>query len=524
MTNPPIATDQQLVEARRSSALGVRKSLSVLRRWAFEVIHAEDGTATLRDGARWLKARLVGKGSRRLRAILLTSAVVQLVLAPITSWGSDTPSFIGSVVALLYRGNPYATDQLFNPPLGPFLQAPFFALLSLWYSPRALIANVAGIGPAASIAGVSTLVPSPAALLALKLPLILAMLLAGLCIAYVSETVVGGRRSDWIAAFWLLNPLVIWATAVHGEVDVLACAGVLLFLVAVLHRWYFLGGVALALGIISKAYPVVLIPCSLLAIDFHNRFPHERSVGASIARFAGGVGLTLLPFVIYLPNLVSVEGGLSTASYGGFNPLLLFNPGEYPHSKLPFPSILTLSNAGLVHSVFSLMFVVAIAGSLFLAYIASYTGDPPFGLAPSRPLVYALLWPVAAVLLFQTSPQPENLLLLVALLTIASCFSGVVVKASLWLVTGAGLMLYFTLATPLGYFYPLALLIGHGWISALNSLVIAYFTRAPTLHQGFWIASGLAGGATLLLLWVVIARYLALELRTLSRARTSRDP
>lgn len=524
MTEPSTGADESPITGELGSVGGLRSLLSILRRWASETVHAEDGTATLRDCAAWVKSRVVGRGSRRLRVILLASAAIQLVLAPITSWASDTPTFIGSVVALLYRGNPYATDQLFNPPLGSFLQAPFFAFLSLWYSPGALISNVASIGPAASVAGVSTQIPSPEALVALKLPLIIAMMLAGLCVAYISETVVGRPRSDWIAASWLLNPLVIWATAVHGEVDVLACAGVLLFLVAVLHRWYFLAGVALALGIISKAYPVVLVPCSLLAIDFHNRFPHERSVGASLARLGAGVGLTLLPFVIYLPNLESVEGGLSTASYGGFNPLLLFNPGEYPHSILPFPRLLTVSNADLVHSAFSLMFVLAIAGSVVLAYIASYVGHPPQGMAPSKTLVYALLWPVAAVLLFQTSPQPENLLLLIALLTVASCFSGAAVKVSLWLVTGAGMTLYLTLATPIAFFYPLAFLLGHGWISAFNEVVIAYFTRTPTLHQGFWIAAGVVGGGTILLLWIVMARSLAIELKNRIRDRASGVP
>lgn len=489
--------------------------------WLSSTLRAEDGSPTMATLLAWIRERFSGPAGRALRYVFITSIVVQLFLAPLTSWASDTPSFVGSVVALLYRGSPYATDQLFNPPLGSFLQAPFFALLSIWNPPSALVTNVAAIAPAASVSGVSTQIPTAPALIALKLPLIIACILTGLCVTYLGELTVGRSRSVWVAGSWLLNPLVIWSTAVHGEVDVLACAAVLAFLIALLQRWYFVAGVALALGMVSKAYPIILLPCSLIAINYRNRGSSESPSSAVTVRFAVGVGLTLLPFAVFLPNLESIQGGLSTVSYGGFNLLLLFNPGEYPKNWHFFSGIFTPALANLVHVAFAGVFVASIVASLLLAWVATYVDDPPIGKAPTKTLVYMLVWPLAAVLLYQTSPQSENLLLVLAALLVLGCLGGSLVKTLYWVLSGAGMALYLTLASPVAFFYPLAVSLGGGWIPGMNSVVVSYASNAVIRPRAFWMVSGLIGAGCIITVCILSGVYVAKL--ALDRAKASRS-
>ncbi len=482
---------------------------TTLRRWLTDFWAAEDGSRPVKDVFAWAKDRLLGPRSRLLRTLVIVSLAIQLSLAPLTSWSLDTPSFVSSVVALVYRGSPYATNQLFNPPLGAFLEAPFFAILSIWIPPQNLIVNVVGITPAAGIAGVSTFIPSPAALLALKLPLILAMVGAGLCVYYLAERTVGAQKANWVAGSWLLNPLVIWATSVHGEVDALACIAVLAFLVAILQRWYFSAGVALALGVLSKAYPIVILPMAIVAVNLRNGPPNECAPSACIARFATGLGLAILPFLTYLPNLESIDGGLSgLSSYGGFNPLLLFNPGVFLDGPKVGWGFFSAGNAAALYGVFVGLFIVAMAGSLILAYMATYAPGTASISFPSTTLAFAVVWPVAAVLLFQSSPQSENLLLLLAVVLVLGCVSGLLVRILYWVITGAGLLLYFALASPAAYFYPLAALGGPSWVSSVNSVVIAYRTNTIVPYQDFWVIAGLVGATSILILCALAIRHL----------------
>jgi hypothetical protein len=482
-----------------------------LRRGLHELWSAEEGTATFGDAVRWVKSRLWGPGSLRLRLIFIGSILALFVLAPLTSWSTDTPSFVGAVVSLLYRGSPYATDQLFNPPLGSFLAAPFFAIASIWVAPQSLVFNVASIAPAASVSGVSTQIPSAIALLALKTPLIMAMGLTGLSILYVAERIVGRDRAIWVAGAWFLNPLAIWATAVHGEADVLACATVLLFLIAALHRWYFAAGVALALGILAKEYPIVLLPMAAVAINFNNRPPHEHSPIAGSLRFFAGLGLTAVPFLVYLPNLVAIDGGLASETFGGFNPLLLFNPGDFLYGPRLDAAFFSQSTANSGHLILTVVFVGAIAGSLLLAYIATFMRTSPPGTGPTKTLLYSLALPAAGVLLYQTSPQSENLLLLLALVLLLACYGGRILRTIYWLLTSAGMLLYLALASPMAFFYPLVVMGGSGWIRAANSVVIRYSTNSVLPPRDLWATAGLVGGACILLVCALAFYHTAKE-------------
>jgi hypothetical protein len=91
---------------------------------------------------------------------------------------------------------------------------------------------------------------------------------ADLACAYVLTRLVAPARRLAVAAFWLLNPLVIYATAGFGRHDVLAILLVLLSLLAA-RRATDAGRLAglLLLGVatLMRFFPIVLVPYYLLA-------------------------------------------------------------------------------------------------------------------------------------------------------------------------------------------------------------------------------------------------------------------
>lgn len=474
-----------------------------VRAWLRDLWSAEAGTVDLRTAFRWMRSRLEGEDSRVFRRFLLLAIIVGFFLAPLTSWSVDTPDFVAACISLLYNGSPYAANQFFSPPLGPLLSAPFFALLSVWISPQSLITSFPSIAPAAAATSVSTRIPNPFALLALKGPLISALCLSSFCVLNVAERIVGRKRACYVAGAWLLNPLVLWSTAVHGEVDILAATAVLVFLVSTFQRWYFLSGVVLVLGVMSKAYPLVLLPMGAIAVNFSNRGPDHTSYSAATLRYMAGVGVGFLPFLAYVTALESLYGVIySQATYGGFSFLLLFNPGIFQPPYGIGSGFFSTGNAVIVHDILVALYILGLAGSMLLAYLVSISRSEPSSVQQIRILLYACVWPIAGALMFQSSPQSENLLVLLPVMVLLACCEGIVSKVLYWLLSAAGLLLYFTLLTPLAYFYPLATFGGPRWVATVNSVVIRYaFNQAMPPHD-FWVIAGLIGATCILMVWL----------------------
>lgn len=97
---------------------------------------------------------------------------------------------------------------------------------------------------------------------------------ADLSCAYVLTRLVTPSRRFAVAAFWLLNPLVIYATAVFGRHDVLAILLVLLSLLAARRATdagRLAGLVLLGVATLMRFFPVVLVPYYLLAFKRSRR-------------------------------------------------------------------------------------------------------------------------------------------------------------------------------------------------------------------------------------------------------------
>lgn len=435
---------------------------------------------------------------------MLTGVIVRLVLAPITSWGADTGGFVLGDVQLLYTGSPYGSELFFNPPLAPLVQAPFVLLALFGTAPHALVDFVPSLVPAAEATGIaSPLLPSPAALLAIKLPLIFADAVIGLLLYRLVRPTVGLRSAEWIAAGWLLNPLVIWTTAVHGEVDSLAVLFVLLTIWTLVHREFLLAGVCLTLGVFAKAYPLGLIP---MALAYAFLLPRASPSDASRTRRVGTVGLGLLlgviPFLPWVGNFLEiVQSGTGSPSYGGLSIVIIYN-AAVPKAWASLSVIQSTQLAGPMLTLLRTLTVIAIAASpavlLFARRDGNLTGGPE-----DVPLLGTIAaWCVVGILLASSAPESENMLGAVGLLLLTTKGLRRTAKIALVAISTAGLGLYFALLTPAAFFYPLAAMLGPRSIDWINAVVITYATSPGLISQGTtWLITGLLGGGALLLAW-----------------------
>lgn len=119
------------------------------------------------------------------------------------------------------------------------------------------------------------------ALFLLKLPYFAADLGAG----YVLTRLVSAERRPRVLALWLLNPIVLYTSAIFGRHDSIAVLFVLLGVWAATQGWRYLGLGLLALGGITRFFPFFVAPFYVLAYRRSRR---------DLVLFAGGLAAVWL--------------------------------------------------------------------------------------------------------------------------------------------------------------------------------------------------------------------------------------
>lgn len=439
-----------------------------------------------------------------LRWVLLAGAVARLVLAPLTSWGLDTPSFILAEASLLLTGNPYTSSLLFNPPVAAFLEAPGFAVLAaLGVGPDSWAPFVAPAATASILTGMtSSVIPIAPALLALKLPLIVADLATGVGLYELVLPRWGGAAARWAAAAWLLNPLTIWVSSVHGEVDPVVALLLVAFLIAVQRGAPFASGVALGLAALTKVYPVVLIPL-VAAYWFTSGVGGRGAAARRLATFALGAAGAALPFLALLLSAATSVGAVAVApQLGGLSLLVAFNPASprFPGglAVLQAPALASLEVGAL-----EALGVIAVVGAPVLWLLK---GRRLRGAARTDLLGLLVLWPLVGTILADASPQSEDVLgLLVVLLAVAPTLRRWGASAFV-LLSGTAFAFYLALLGPFAYFYPLATDLGTGSVLDVNRWVLAFYAGWGPVTRGLlWLLLGVLAGALLLALYGLVA-------------------
>jgi hypothetical protein len=435
-----------------------------------------------------------------LRWLLLIGLAVRLVLAPLTSWAGDTPSFINAGINTVVTGSPYTTF-FFNPPLGAYLQAPFLALLGLVVPFPAFVQFVPGVEPVSLLTDLATTaVPIPAALLALKLPLILADVATGAAIFLLVRPGVGTRRANWIAAAWLLNPLPIWVSSVHAEYDPLVALALVGLAAALARRNAFGAGLCLGLGAMGKLYPALALPFVLVYLLAPKPVDGGARRSRTLGLFSAGLALAILPFAAVLPGAVlplALVGGATT--FGGLSLFVIFNPTALKAVSLP-PGL--LSSAVQLYEIQLVLGAIAIAGATIAwFFLMRRDGARPYSASEIAP---ALLWIGLGSILLDPAPQSENMIGPLALLLLAAPVLGRLGYGAYLTLSAAGIGLYWALLTPAAYFYPLWVVLGPASVAAANRYELAFLNARGLVSQGgLWFVTGVAGGTAVYVAWAL---------------------
>lgn len=319
--------------------------------------------------------------------LVLVGLALRLAPAPFTSWSPDLVPWLTRIQELQHGIPLYDHLDFSYPPLFGDLLAlvgwPFIAhALPLGSSPAALR------GLSISSGLLAGTIPTPALTLAFKLPAILADAGTALALAALARRIGLFGRDHLVAAAWLFNPLSIFISGVHGQFDALPVLMTVLALLLVIDEVWLFAGVAIALGILFKVYPIYLLPLFALAPLMGPHSIDIRRVAFAWLRMLAGLALPLLAFTLTLDRqqaLTAVFSRSQTSSGLGGGLGLMFLGVLPPIAKAAAPF------AGGIHSALTLLLGIGAAAILVGAWRGRGRGPVTLVLAAGSTLALLLL-------------------------------------------------------------------------------------------------------------------------------------
>lgn len=208
------------------------------------------------------------------------------VLVPVTSHPYDLAGITGPAQAWLTWG--------FSPFYNWKFGLDFTALTVLAH---ALASFLSGLGT-----------PGIVALhIAWKVPLVVANLITAGVIYRLSFRFVP-NRAPMLAALWLVNPVVLWVSAGHGQVEAIAILCLFGALDLALEGRLFIAGLVTGLGVGIEYFPIAALG-AIIVLWGGSQLPGRRPL------LAYGLGLSLSLLACFLPLLLDPVG--RTALVGG---------------------------------------------------------------------------------------------------------------------------------------------------------------------------------------------------------------
>lgn len=443
-----------------------------------------------------------------LAAVLSTGLLLRLVLATVSFHGDILVSLQG-VLRLLGGMGVYQIPGFTYPPLWLYLLSVLFFPLAFIVDPASFVQTIPELAPARwTVAYDSRYLTSPGFNLLVRLPLIAADLVIALILYRVLLDWTDQARARVGAALWMLNPLMIMTSSIHGQFDALPALCILLSALYLIAGRHLPAGIALSFGLAFKIYPFILLPLyGLLVIS--GTFWRWRAVSYRTAaqhslieamKFGGGLLLPLLLFigpVLQQPFFESVFGTrLQGLSYGTPSAYYLGGGLNLWSLKVQplFASFFT-QHAPLITQVTSL---ILMAGSVLVAVIAGWLSR--------RSLVAAALLGQTAVLvlLFLTAKvvNAQYLLwLLPSLILVYVLTERSSLLVALIVISVAGFAHMPTMYNGFeGLFLPLVI---KGKLSSLEQ-VFQGFVAAPQVRDRVVMYLGVAVTAMLLLILIAL--------------------
>lgn len=398
------------------------------------------------------------------RLPVVVGLALRLALAPFTSVSTDVGVWATAVRDGIEKVPLYSRPGFSYPPVwGYMLHAGGFIAHLVGLSPQAVATSPAAWSVLALRDGqLSPLITTPLATFAIKLPLICSdVVVAWLLWQLVLWLGMDARKARVAVALWFVNPLVIFATAVHGAFDTLVALVLVAALLARLRQRFFLCGLLLAVGVLTKITPAFVVPLLLAScvwtMEREEGFDRTRAL---VRMAAGGLAATV---AIIAPLLIA------GTAHGAFSDVFTraSTPGSVGGlSWLGFSSLPSLSSVstwalepGNPLSKVSVLVDLAVAAGVAVIWARRRRRDGLglLALAAVVILVVIVIGPLA---------NPQYLLWLLPLLCpIAAMDRRLAVAAGA--MSLAGLVFEVAVQAPLGFVSPLSLAFGVPSFSAI---------------------------------------------------------
>ncbi len=426
--------------------------------------------------------RLLPRLSRATLYLVILGVVVRLLLAPFTICTFDQYPFYISSIDMLSGVGIYGHAYYAYTPLFMVTAYPFLWLLQLVLPLSQFGTDVPSMVDVAQLSGMVTpFVTAPAYNLVIKAPVIIADLLMGLMIFRMVDERWGRPWSERALLFWMLNPLVIWITAVTGQFDVLPALMTVMALMAFHRRSYLLCGLLISLGVFFKIYPAFL-GVFYLSVLLVSRYDSNLARFRDVALLAAGalLGLVIMsPFLLFSDQMLEYLGRRSAQTvFGGMN-LYCLVPYLISHIC---KEVVTEGGWRLNPSMLATF--VALGGAALLSMLAALRlkGRAITDKGDWTVLCQGNVMVIAAILLTQPVTNPQHMLWTLPFLILLLAKE----PRRIWAIAALsvlGALYYLSLVTPAAVLYPLGVYTPIVDVGALNQIILGYHDGGGIMTQ-----------------------------------------
>ncbi|HEY3419532.1 MAG TPA: glycosyltransferase 87 family protein [Methanomassiliicoccales archaeon] len=415
--------------------------------------------------------------------IALIGLAIRFLIAPFTSWTYDMYPYYSAMVDSLSGLGVYGHVMYSYPPLFMVITYPFTLLLSLFQDPSTFVMfQPSMVGVAQSTKMLVPYVTSPSFNLAIKTPMIIGDLLAGLFIYAIVRDLSNQVWAKRAFILWFLNPLVILTGSIMGQFDVLPALMTLIAIYFAIKEKYLFVGLALGLGTLLKIYPAFLFFFYITMIVLLNRektipWITRRGRRQLLELVAGGAIclLTILPFFITSGRFTEVIlRRTDYQQFGGFSIWSIWNvviPGTSPDTTFPDLHLTTL--------IYVAILVASVLWAFWVVREKERNG-PDF----KKRMIKGHILFVATILVLQPLTNPQHLIWLLPLLLLFIPGDRRM-ELRFMVLSIIGALFLFSLQSFYALLYPLASYIGLVDIATLNQNIFLYYNSTNPLSHNY---------------------------------------
>lgn len=436
--------------------------------------------------------------------LILVGILIRLVLAGTTSFTNDNEVWYRFILDLKQGIGPYGEYNFSYPP-------GLAAVLSLFSAPAVLLIPIHKLStvvmslysPAYDSGLFSIHVTSPIFNYLQKLPIfIFEGTLLYLLYKYLIERYLPAVEAKKMVLLWWLNPLIIFITAVHGQLDMYPVLFVFVSVLLLKNKKFFLGGLILGLAVTLKLYPLfLLLPFwAIFFKDHDSGFSLKEKILTSFW-YLGGVAIPMLLMLAYFiispvsralvftrAYTIGFEGSLNL----GFINFIPWMSG-FVHK---FGTTIARSENYLL--VLSILLVTV---AVWFVYRAASHSWHNYG--------YEMVTITVLFLVFIFSPRtnPQYLLWVFPSILILVAWEHIKLKFY-WLISFAGLLFYWAIFcfSPGPFIYPFASFFGHIDITKLSHLYVTMNSVPGLINSNTRRDGMLLSGIIFIVSFVLIIR------------------